>query len=244
MYSTDKRLGHQKITVVSPTSSGFREKRHYRRLQGRMLGCFRSAFLTILTILAGSSRGNRRQYRTIWDCQYGNKYYRQLPPRGKLGPLALKVSVLALLCELPAHEIDRVGEDVLLHLFTGTSIFTPLPNECYCQVTGEHIFNLAQIPPTPSPSPHISAKRKANGEGEASRPPKQRKLDSSGKSKKYVFPFGHSLNRLDLPADGVPLTLRYRVFHSFMPALMYCLTILRFPFVCLGSVCPFTRSNI
>ncbi|KAF9778987.1 hypothetical protein BJ322DRAFT_980083, partial [Thelephora terrestris] len=38
--------------------------------------------------------------------------------------------------------LSRVGEDVVLQLFTGTSIFIPLPNGCLCQVTGEHIFDL------------------------------------------------------------------------------------------------------
>ncbi|KAF9647962.1 hypothetical protein BDM02DRAFT_3072116, partial [Thelephora ganbajun] len=38
--------------------------------------------------------------------------------------------------------LSRVGEDVLLHLFTGTSVFIPLPNGCLCQVTGEHVYNL------------------------------------------------------------------------------------------------------
>ena len=78
-----------------------------------------------------------------------------------------------------------MGEDVLLHLFTRTSIFIPLPNGCLCQVTGEYIFNLAQIPLSSSPSIGVPAKRKTNREEEeGSRPSKQRKLNSSGKSKK------------------------------------------------------------
>ena len=69
---------------------------------------------------------NCRQYRTIWDRQYDIKCYRQLPRRRNSGQIAFKVSALSFLCELPAYEIDRVGEDVLLRLFTGTSTFTPL----------------------------------------------------------------------------------------------------------------------
>ena len=94
--------------------------------------------------------------------------------------------------ELQVHEINRVGEDVLLHLFTGTSVFIPLPNGCLCQVTGEHMYNLAQIPQTPSPSFCTTAKRKADEveEGE-SRPSKQRKLDNSGGSKKKCVSPSH-----------------------------------------------------
>lgn len=115
-----------------------------------------------------------------------------------------------------------MGEDVLLHLFTGTSVFTPLPNGCLCQVTGEHIHNLAQLPPTPSPSLPGAAKRKASGVGEGeSRPSKQRKLDGSGASKrKYVPPPPISSSLLDKTTGGVPLTLLYHACRYSIPALI------------------------
>lgn len=83
---------------------------------------------------------------------------------------------------------DRVGEDVLLHLLTGTSIFTPLPNGCLCQITGEYIFNLTQITLPPPPSLNAPAKRKGSRGEEESRPSKRRKFDDSGKSKKKYAP--------------------------------------------------------
>lgn len=43
----------------------------------------------------------------------------------------------------------RVGEDVMFHLLTETSIFVALPNDCLCQVTGEIILH--QRPPDIQP---------------------------------------------------------------------------------------------
>ncbi|EIM91098.1 uncharacterized protein STEHIDRAFT_48624 [Stereum hirsutum FP-91666 SS1] len=37
--------------------------------------------------------------------------------------------------------LKRVGEDVMLHLLTETSIFVALPNDCLCQVTGDMILH-------------------------------------------------------------------------------------------------------
>lgn len=153
-----------------------------------------------LTSLIGSSRGNRCQYREIRDSQHGHKYHRQHPPGRSLGSLTFEVRIFLFWYESRAHGIDRVGEDVLLHLFTGTSVFIPLPNGCHCQVTGEHIYNLAQIPPTPSPSFRAAAKRKANGVGEGeSRPSKQRKLDGSGSPKKRYEPHPRHPTSLIVP---------------------------------------------
>ena len=115
-------------------------------------------------------------------------------------------------------EVDRVGEDVLLHLFTETSVFIPLPNGCLCQVTGEHIHNLAQLPQTPSPSLPDAAKRKASEVGEVEpRPSKRRKLE--GSKKKYVFrPRYFPL--LDETTGGVPSMSHYHACHYSTPALI------------------------
>lgn len=109
--------------------------------------------------------------------------------REKGGFAYFQGSYLRFSQESLVYGVKRVGEDVLLHLLTGTSIFIPLPNGCLCQVTGEHIFNLTQISLTPSPPSIAPVKRKADGEGqEAPQPSKQRKLDVSGKSKKKYVP--------------------------------------------------------
>ncbi|KAI5122895.1 hypothetical protein M0805_007573 [Coniferiporia weirii] len=39
--------------------------------------------------------------------------------------------------------LSRVGETVLLHLLTETSIYVPLPNDCYCQLTGTPLIYVA-----------------------------------------------------------------------------------------------------
>ncbi|OSX57792.1 hypothetical protein POSPLADRAFT_1118271, partial [Postia placenta MAD-698-R-SB12] len=36
----------------------------------------------------------------------------------------------------------KIGEDAMFHLFTETSVFVPLPNECLCQMIGEPIIHL------------------------------------------------------------------------------------------------------
>ncbi|KAJ3554494.1 hypothetical protein NM688_g3081 [Phlebia brevispora] len=37
---------------------------------------------------------------------------------------------------------DRLGDDIVFHLLADTSIFTSLPNSCYCQITGPPIIDL------------------------------------------------------------------------------------------------------
>jgi len=130
-------------------------------------------------------------------------------------------------CELRAYEINRVGEDVLLHLFTETSVFIPLPNGCLCQVMGEHIYDAAQISQTPSPSPRATDKRKASGVGGGeSRPSKQRKLGHHGTSKKMcASPFRYCSPLFDRVADRLPLMLLYRVSHYSMLALIWSPTL-------------------
>ena len=44
LSSTYARSGHQKITVVPPPCSRYREKRHYRWIQGALCGMFRVYF--------------------------------------------------------------------------------------------------------------------------------------------------------------------------------------------------------
>ena len=171
---------------MPPPCSRHCEKCHYRRIQGMLRGTDIPGLP--LRPLIGSSRGSYCRSREIRDSQHSYKYHCKRPPGRKLGSLTFKVCN-SFWFEPRANEVHRVGEDVLLHLFTGTSVFTPLPNGCLCQVTGEHIHNLAQLPPTPSPSLPAAAKRKASGVGEGeSRPSKQRKLNSPGTSKKkYIL---------------------------------------------------------
>lgn len=37
---------------------------------------------------------------------------------------------------------DRTGDAVIFHLLSETSIYVPLPNDCFCQVTGPHLIYL------------------------------------------------------------------------------------------------------
>ncbi|GJE88721.1 telomerase reverse transcriptase [Phanerochaete sordida] len=37
---------------------------------------------------------------------------------------------------------ERLGTDIIFHLLTETSLFIGLPNDCYCQLTGEPIMNM------------------------------------------------------------------------------------------------------
>lgn len=39
--------------------------------------------------------------------------------------------------------MNSIGDIALLHLLTETSIFIPLPNDCYCQLTGKPLIYLS-----------------------------------------------------------------------------------------------------
>src|ERR1700722_2622701 len=55
---------------------------------------------------------------------------------------------------------DRIGADAMLHLLTETSIFVSLPNECFCQITGEPIVHIT-VPQVKGASISTSCKRKS-----------------------------------------------------------------------------------
>jgi hypothetical protein len=65
--------------------------------------------------------------------------------------------------------VCRVGADAMVHLLTETSIFVSLPNECLCQLTGEHMHMTAPLAEPSRPpvvlkdSAHPPNKRKSPG---------------------------------------------------------------------------------
>ncbi|EIN09704.1 hypothetical protein PUNSTDRAFT_66150 [Punctularia strigosozonata HHB-11173 SS5] len=53
------------------------------------------------------------------------------------------VNTIVTALQTPEWELllARIGPTAMLHLLTETSIFVPLPNDCYCQVAGDFLVH-------------------------------------------------------------------------------------------------------
>jgi hypothetical protein len=109
------------------------------------------------------------------------------------------VNTIITALQAPEWELllNRIGPTAMIHMLTSTSIFVPLPNDCYCQVTGYPLIHLRvpsnQTDKAPKPeasgitypsratSPSIAHKRKAaeQPESENSSASKRRRLTLS-----------------------------------------------------------------
>ena len=65
---------------------------------------------------------------------------------------------------------NRVGDSILLHLLTDTSVYVPLPNDCYCQIIGPPL-----IYSTPPESLKVDRSKSDRNEGVAQGPNSARK---------------------------------------------------------------------
>ncbi|KAH8117876.1 hypothetical protein DFH11DRAFT_1503619, partial [Phellopilus nigrolimitatus] len=89
--------------------------------------------------------------------------------------------------QAPEWEIllERVGEVVMLHLLTETSLYSPLPNDCFCQLTGPPLIYTVppRLPGSSEGNVHLvqqavvySRKRKSpDGEEDTQTRPKKRR---------------------------------------------------------------------
>ncbi|KAH8100825.1 hypothetical protein BXZ70DRAFT_892622, partial [Cristinia sonorae] len=86
---------------------------------------------------------------------------------------------------------QRIGEDAMFHLVTETCLFFPLPNGCFCQMTGEPIVYTA--PPLKfslgglrSGTSCESGKRKRTAKTTEGEPPAKRSKTSASSSSKRM----------------------------------------------------------
>lgn len=102
--------------------------------------------------------------------------------------LARQVLILIVLDLSPTDSSHRIGEDAMMHLLTETAIFLSLPNNCFCQMTGEPLINFP--PPRLPMDPGISSpgKRLTKLPSLDERPTKLQRTDSSYGSRQWNDP--------------------------------------------------------
>ncbi|CAL1716650.1 unnamed protein product [Somion occarium] len=113
---------------------------------------------------------------------------------------------------------QRIGEDAMLHLLTETSVFIPLPNSCFCQMTGSPIVHSK---PTSdrliiSSNPRdVTGKREAEAAPAEEGPPKRqrRKITDIGQRRNSLKPYSTSDRRS--PADIALIRARMFYFRPY-----------------------------
>lgn len=75
--------------------------------------------------------------------------------------------------------IHRVGTEIMMHLLGETSIYVPVGNDCYSQLTGTALISLKPLITTSNATSRGAKKRASTAAEDSTRPPKKQKIESS-----------------------------------------------------------------